>query len=363
MEMYETGKETSIRGIIVRILLIILVICILIWIFPTKKDIKNINVTNNTVLLDEIFGRNLRILQNAGHAYYYSATIPKNIGDQVSTSLNELIEKKMLLELKDKDGKTCDGNASYVELTKKADNEYELKSYLKCGNESNYLLDTLKCSEFKSNCTQTIIITNKDKDNEKEIDDKEIIEEKTEEKEESKETKEPKTISYYRYLYSCPKTTKSYSDWSSWSKTYVSSNSNREVQTKVEYERTYVKTGTKQEEVTTMVKETVDEVEEKELTYVNYKPSNAKSCYTVPRSTYTLYICKIETTKKVTKEVPKTTYKTVDVYDWKTTPVTYYRYRTLSSTTSSYTVWSTNGNNKNYSNIGCTIIKSEKVTK
>ena len=56
--MYES-KETSIRGIVVTILLIILVICVLIWIFPTKKDVKGIS-TNDT-LLSEVYGRNLRI--------------------------------------------------------------------------------------------------------------------------------------------------------------------------------------------------------------------------------------------------------------------------------------------------------------
>ncbi len=348
--MYES-RETSIRGIVVTILLIILVICVLIWIFPTKKDIKGISGGNNEVLLSEFFGHNLRVLQNAGRAYYYSATLPKNNGDSVSITLGELVGKKMLLELKDKKGKTCDNDKSYVQLTKTNDSDYEMKSYLSCGDESDYIVTTLGCNDFKGKCSTP---------------DKNVTPTPTPDKG-SDEKEEPinpdKTNYYYRYLYSCPKTSTSYSSWSNWSTNYVSNSSTRVVETKVEYENKYVKVGTKQEPVTTYQTVSTTQNVEETVRYVNTKPSSATNCITLPRTGYTLYECKVSNPKTVTQEVPVTTYNTVDVYDWQTTAVTYYRYKTLKSNTTTYTEWSTKYNDDAHMSKGCTIIKSEKVAK
>ena len=359
--MYES-KETSIRGIIITILLIILVVCILIWIFPTKKDIKGISGANNEPLLNEIFGRNLRVLQNAGRAYYYSANLPKNVGDSTSITLGELVDKKMLLELNDKNGKKCNNNDSYVQLTKKADGQYEMKSYLSCDSDSDYILENLTCSNFKNNCQVKKETSKNDKKSENQPKpDNNEKDSKSSESSAKKTT--PTVVTYYRYLYRCPKTTTEFSAWSSWSKNYVSDSSTRVVDTKVEYENKYVKTGTKQEPVTTYETVQTYETIEEEKSYVNTKPSNATNCVTVPRTGYTLYKCKVTTQKLVTKQEPKTTYNTVDVYDWVSTPVTYYRYKTLVSNKTYTETWSTNSNDTTYKNMGCTVIKSEKVTK
>ena len=45
---------------------------------------------------------------------------------------------KLLLPFKDKNGKTCDTQKSYVTLTKK-ENEYEMKVNLKCSEEEDKL--------------------------------------------------------------------------------------------------------------------------------------------------------------------------------------------------------------------------------
>ena len=348
--MYES-KETSIRGIIVTILLIILVICVLIWIFPTKKDIKGISGSNNDALLSGLFGYNLRVLENAGRAYYYSATLPKNNGDSVQIALGKLVEKKILLDINDKNGKQCDRDASYVQLTKKSNGEYEMKSYLSCDGEDNYIVKTLDCSSFKSGCKATEIS--------KKDDNKETNKEENNKEENNKENNNETT--YYKYLYSCPKTSQSYSSWSDWTTNYISSSSNRVVDTKVEYETKRVKVGTKQEPVTTYkTVETTEYVEETKR-YVDYKPN--ESCVTLPRTGYTLYECTVSTPKTVTKQVPVTEYNTVDDYDYVSTPVTYYRYKTLTTKTSYYETWSTKLKDTALTNKGCTIVKSEKVTK
>ena len=358
--MYET-RETSIKGIVVTILLIILVICVLMWIFPTKKDIKQITKSDNEIISNELYSYNLRVLQNAGRAYYYSATIPKNNGDSVKTTLSELISKKILLELKDKSGKTCDQKASYVKLTKKASNEYELEAHLKCDKEENYILTNLGCSDFKNGCPKTTTSKNTSKTTTKTNNTTTTKTSNTTNTTKTSNTAS-KTTYYYRYLYDCPTTKTTYSNWSSWTTSYVSSSSSRMVETKVEYEQRSVRK-TKSEPVTTYETQTTYETVEETRTYVNEKPTDAKSCKTLPRSNYTLYECTFETRKEVTKKVPKTTYQTVVYYEYEQVPVTYYRYRTVSTTTSSKQIWSTDSNNSTYKKNGCSIIKSEKVAK
>lgn len=365
--MYEeSSRGFSIRGLVITILLIILIVCILLWLFPIKKDTKDnqnnnnqttgnnnndSNISTNDRLLNDIFGRNLRNLQLAGHAYFYNASLPKNVGDKVNVKLAKLIEKKTLLELKDKNGESCDAKLSYVELTKIADSEYELKSYLKCNNEANYLIDNVKCSELKNGCKSdepepTPDVPRDDKDNN-----------------DDENPKQPtkKVEYYYRYLYSCLNSSTSYSSWSGWTTNYISGNSNREVETKVEYERKYVKVGTKEEAVTTDNKQTTIETVVEEQSFINYKPANAKSCVEQRKSSYTLYTCQVEVQKEVTVNNPTTTYKTVDVYDWRETPVTYYRYRTINHTNNEKEYWSTSSSDYRYQ--GCTIISTEKVAK
>ena len=394
--MYESGREISIRGVIATILLIILVVCILLWLFPIKKDNKDNNNSNTEVVLSEKFEHNLKVLQNAGRVYYYSATLPKNIGDSVSITLKELVNKKILLELKDKNGKACDSDKSYAKLTKKSKEQYELKTFLTCGKEENYLIYTLDCSDLKSNCKVSSSVsknTTKTTNNNAETTTNTNNSSNTNNNSNNRSNNynynysnynsnytasnqatnyttatvvnQPKPTYYFRYLFECGKTNYSYSDWSAWTKNYISNADGRVVETKVEYEEERVKTGTRQETVTTYVTETVYETKEEKLTYVNTIPENvdSRSCDVVPRNGYTLYNCVITTKTPVQKSVPKTTTKDVDVYETVRKPVTYYRYKTLINNNQSYQVWVYEDDFTNYRNMGCTYIKFEQLTK
>jgi len=354
--MYET-KETSVKGIIITILLIILVICVLIWIFPTKKDIKGISSANNEPLLNEIFTNNLKVLQNAGKAYYYTATIPKNVGDSTIVTLERLVSEKMLLALRDKDGKLCDEKNSYAKLTKKTNDTYELKSSLKCGDDNDYIVTTLSCDDFKNKCKTTTTTKNTTTTTNTTTTKTTNTTNTTTTTNTNKTATTTKSVTYtYRYLFTCKNQTSSYTSWSNWSKNAVTSSSNREVETKVEYEKTYQKVGSTQKPVYT--EKTVYETQEKTVRSVNYKVEGAKSCQVLPRTGYTIYECVIEEkTPKTVQEI--TSYETVDQYDYVSTPVTYYRYRDLVTSTSNYQFWTTNYNDSYGKN--CDLTSTEKI--
>lgn len=165
--MYEERKDRfSVRDLIIQILFIALFVFLLLWLFPTKGDLSKLSLGSsnnsdkdtNTVLYDRIFNENIIAMKDAAKSYYTTPRLPQNVGDKVSMTLGEMLEKKILLPFTDKNGKTCDKTDSYVEITK-ADDEYVMKVNLKCKDEENYLLVYMGCYDY---CSTTICEKNKE---------------------------------------------------------------------------------------------------------------------------------------------------------------------------------------------------------
>ena len=160
----ETRNNFSLRNVILQFLFIALFVFILIWLFPTKNDVKKANknssndekitINNNdtSILLDRIFNENLMSMKEAAQSYYTTERLPQKVGDSVKITLKEMLDKKIILPFKDKNGKQCDLENSYVKITKK-DNEFVMKVNLKCGSEENYLLTYMGCYDY---CSKTI---------------------------------------------------------------------------------------------------------------------------------------------------------------------------------------------------------------
>lgn len=165
--MYEERKDKfSVRDLIIQILFVALFVFILMWIFPTKGDLSKLkfgssdnNKEENTILYDRIFNENILAMKDAAKSYYTTPRLPQNIGDKVSMTLGEMLDKKIILPFKDKNGKTCDSQASYVEITKPSNEEFIMKVNLKCSEEENYLLVYMGCYDY---CDTAICEKNKE---------------------------------------------------------------------------------------------------------------------------------------------------------------------------------------------------------
>ena len=161
--MYTESKNNfSIRSVILQFLFVALLVFILIWLFPTKTDVKKAKTssgddkkvveTDLSVIKDRIFNENLISMKEAAQSYFTTERLPLKEGDSVKLTLKEMLDKKIILPFTDKDGKQCDTKASYVSVTKKG-NEYVMKVNLKCGEEENYLLVYMGCYDY---CSLTI---------------------------------------------------------------------------------------------------------------------------------------------------------------------------------------------------------------
>lgn len=152
--MYEDKDVTYKIGInwkdvIIKIILLILFIVLLIWLFPNPQL---------DTFYDGVFNDNIQTMKEAAKSYYTVERLPNNIGESRSMTLKEMINNHMLIEFVDKDNKVCNENDSYVQVTKTGDNEYVLKVQLSCGEQSDYILETIGCYDVcpNGNCNQIV---------------------------------------------------------------------------------------------------------------------------------------------------------------------------------------------------------------
>lgn len=149
----ENKNNFSIKNVILQFLFVALFIFIMIWIFPLKSDLKNVEDklssthSDFSVLYDRIFNENIISMKDSAKSYFTTPRLPQKVGDKVKMTLGEMLDKKIILPFTDKNGDVCDEKASYVEITKYED-EFVMKVNLKCGKQENYLLVYMGCYDY-----------------------------------------------------------------------------------------------------------------------------------------------------------------------------------------------------------------------
>lgn len=173
--MYRNDEKGFVlTDVILQLLFLVLFIFVLIWLFPTKGFVNNLqkqfaantNTQDFNILYNKIFNENLISMKEAAINYYTTPRLPKNVGDKVSMSLGEMLDKKIVLPFTDKEGNSCSSSESYVEITK-LDDEYQLKVLLSCSGEEEYLIVHLGCYQYceeeiceKTDDTKAVFSTN-----------------------------------------------------------------------------------------------------------------------------------------------------------------------------------------------------------
>ena len=183
--MYTDDYENrgySLLRFIIKLIFIILLIILLIWLlvrfvvpkFSTNnKNISNENIEENisknktnknkdkdknksnknnkqNQTSSQIFNSNIETMKDAAISYYTNERLPQEIGESKTMTLKEMIEKKLVLDLKDKNNKSCNQEKSYVKITK-VDDEYILKVNLKDSEKEDYILVHLGCYNYCNN--------------------------------------------------------------------------------------------------------------------------------------------------------------------------------------------------------------------
>ena len=150
----ETRSNLSfIRDLIIKIFLILLFVFLLTLLFPMPKL---------TPFYNRIFNDNVQTMKDAAENYFTKERMPEKVGDSSKLTLQQMIDKKLILPFIDKEGKECDTKNSYVKVTKKK-TEYELEVHLTCGEESDYIIEPIGCYNFcpDNSCVKEVITDEK----------------------------------------------------------------------------------------------------------------------------------------------------------------------------------------------------------
>ena len=230
--MYEERRNTfNLRDIVLQLLLVILFVFIMIWLFPTKSYLEENFVGKDEISseiamqLEGLYGRlftdNIESMRDAAQGYFTNERLPKNVGDSVTLTLDEMLEKKLVLSFRDSNNKTCDVNSSYVQVTKMND-EYQMKVQLSCSDYEDYIIVYMGCYDY---CDSDICVK-------EETPAKPTTPNKPNKPNKPSEPETPIVNKKYEYEYRLI-TQNTYSDWGPWSKwstTKVTSNTLRQVE-------------------------------------------------------------------------------------------------------------------------------------
>lgn len=156
-EEYE-NRGFPFKDFLLKLILIIIFVFLLVWLLPkfiapaiSKNLENNNNVTINENALDaltsQIFADNLERMKEAAISYYTSERLPEEVGDYDKMTLSDMIGKKLITPLVDKNNKAVDVEESYVKITKTED-EYILKVNIKDSEKEDYILVHLGCYNY-----------------------------------------------------------------------------------------------------------------------------------------------------------------------------------------------------------------------
>ena len=136
------------KGLIIKIIIIILCVAILIWlIFKLKNsNDKNDLPVNNTA---QVYTSNVESMRLAAEKYFFiDGNLPKE-NETATMTLNDLTKAGLIGNVMDENNNSCDINSSYASIVKNQD-KYELTINLTCSNNGNaevfyYNLNDMKC--------------------------------------------------------------------------------------------------------------------------------------------------------------------------------------------------------------------------
>lgn len=123
--------------IVVKILLAFLLIILSIKLITIVIDNRNASHVESNMTT------NLETMMIVAKEYFNDDTLPSEVGKSVKVTLEDLIKDKKISDVKDAKGNKCDVKESFIKATK-LDKEYQIKAYLVCGSETDYLNDLIK---------------------------------------------------------------------------------------------------------------------------------------------------------------------------------------------------------------------------
>lgn len=162
--MYSDDEEKRgfpVRDFLIKLVVIIIIVLLIMWLLPINKG--KDSGTDLSPLTDRIFNANLQEMKEAAIPYFTTERLPEE-GKVVKLTLQEMLDKKLLLPFTDKNGDTCDTKNSYVTVEDIGD-EYLMTVHLKCNDDEGEIVVYLGCYDY---CANNGVCEKQEKENEDE---------------------------------------------------------------------------------------------------------------------------------------------------------------------------------------------------
>ena len=140
----EDERKINWLGLFIKILIVFVFIIIVIWLVS--------KIVNNNKLSDT-FKENINNMEDVAISYFKEIDLPQEKGKSIKVTLEELIEKELIVLVDDNKNNSCDVKKSYSKITRNK-KDYKVETTLKCGKEEDTITRTFSFKDCK-NCNGT----------------------------------------------------------------------------------------------------------------------------------------------------------------------------------------------------------------
>lgn len=140
----EKERKINWLGLFVKIIIVFIFVLIIIWLVS--------KITMKTRLSDT-FKNNINNMESVATNYFKSIELPLEKGKSKQITLGEMVDKGLIVSVKDKEDSSCDTSKSFSKITRKKSN-YKMETTLKCGNEKSTITKEFSFKDCK-NCNKT----------------------------------------------------------------------------------------------------------------------------------------------------------------------------------------------------------------
>ncbi len=145
--MYEDKRKNKIdinwKSLLIKMGLLLVFLFVVIWLISIVNN-KNKPKESNLLF-------NLQSMKVAAEEYFTGSRLPEKTNAKKKITLGEMFDSKLLVEFKDQYNKVCELQESYAEATKISDDSYTIKIKLVCGEDSDYIINTIKLDNNEIN--------------------------------------------------------------------------------------------------------------------------------------------------------------------------------------------------------------------
>ena len=196
----EKERKINWLGLFIKIIIIFIFILIIIWLIS--------KITAKTRLSDT-FKNNINNMETVATNYFKGIDLPLEKGKSKEITLEEMIDKGLIVSANGKNNSSCDTTNSLSKITRKKSN-YLLETTLKCGNEKSTISKKFSFDDCK-NCNNSSSKNNENKtsNNENELATNNNTTESNNNVSSNTDNNKNSGVTYYEYV----KETKTYTKW------------------------------------------------------------------------------------------------------------------------------------------------------